>query len=131
MITSSYVAISKTIFYSQNIARFNDCTDYVVARALAGGVQKMVVTGLKWNACKSAVIMAKTHPNILYAAVGIHPHYVKDDWNEKTIAGLEELIKSPGVVAIGECGLDFNKDYSPRDIQEIAFKKQVSSKINR
>ena len=86
----------------------------------------MVITGLKWNACKSAVIMVKTRPNILYAAVGIHPHYVKDDWNDKTIDGLEDLIKSPGVVAVGECGLDFNKDYSPRELQETAFKKQVS-----
>jgi len=105
--------------------KFHELNDYVVARALAGGVQKMVVTGLKWNACKAAVVMARTRPNILYAAVGIHPHHVKEDWNDKTADGLEELIKSPGVVAIGECGLDFNKDYSPRELQETAFKKQV------
>jgi len=105
--------------------KFNDSMDYVVGRALAAGVQKMVVTGLKWNACKSAVVMSNTRPNILYAAVGIHPHFVKDDWNDKTSDGLEELIKKPGVVAVGECGLDFNKDYSPRELQETAFKKQV------
>ena len=85
----------------------------------------MVITGLKMNGCKSATVMAKTRPNILYAAVGIHPHFVKDDWNDKTINQLEELIQSPGVVAIGECGLDFKKDYSPRELQETAFKKQV------
>lgn len=105
--------------------KFSDQGDYVIGRALAGGVQKMVITGLKWNGCKSAVVMSKTRPNILYAAVGIHPHFVKDDWNDKTSDGLEDLIKSPGVVAVGECGLDFNKDYSPREIQETAFKKQV------
>lgn len=105
--------------------KFQDINDYVIARALAGGVQKMVITGLRWNGCKSAVVMAKTRPNILYAAVGIHPHFVKDDWNDKSTDGLEELIKNPGVVAVGECGLDFNKDYSPRELQESAFKKQV------
>jgi len=105
--------------------RFTDNSDYVIGRALAGGVQKMVITGLKWNGCKSAVLMSKTRPNILYAAVGIHPHFVKDDWNDKNADGLEELIKNPGVVAVGECGLDFNKDYSPRELQETAFKKQV------
>lgn len=85
----------------------------------------MVITGLKLNLCKSAVVMSKTRPNILYAAVGIHPHFVKDDWNDKTTDELEDLLKSPEVVAIGECGLDFNKDYSPRELQETAFKKQV------
>jgi len=105
--------------------RFSENTDFVIARALKGGVQKMVITGLKLNACKSAVVMSKTRPNILYAAVGIHPHVVKDDWNDKTSDALEELLKNPEVVAIGECGLDFNKDYSPRELQETAFKKQV------
>lgn len=105
--------------------KFNENSDFVIARALKGGVQKMVITGLKLNGCKSAVVMSKTRPNILYAAVGIHPHFVKDDWNDKTSDALEELLKSPEVVAIGECGLDFNKDYSPRELQETAFKKQV------
>lgn len=105
--------------------KFTEHSDYVIARALAAGVQKMVVTGLRFNGCKAASVMAKTRPNILYAAVGIHPHFVKDDWNDKVCDGIEELIKEPGVVAVGECGLDFNKDYSPRDIQETAFKKQV------
>lgn len=86
----------------------------------------MVVTGLKMNGCKSAVVMSKTRPNILYAAVGIHPHFVKDDWTDKSLNQIEELVKDPCVVAIGECGLDFNKDYSPRELQETAFKEQIN-----
>ncbi|XP_057301759.1 3'-5' ssDNA/RNA exonuclease TatD-like isoform X2 [Hydractinia symbiolongicarpus] len=105
--------------------RFGNFTDYVIARALAAGVQKMVITGLKLNGSKTAVVMAKTRPNILYAAAGIHPHFVKDDWTDKSLDQLEELVKLPEVVAVGECGLDFKRDYSPRDIQETAFKKQV------
>jgi len=105
--------------------KFHQNTDYVIARALAAGVQKMVITGLKLVGSKSAVIMSKTRPNILYAAVGVHPHFVKDDWNDKTLDQLEELVKLPEVVAVGECGLDFNRQYSPRDLQESTFKKQV------
>jgi TatD DNase family protein len=106
--------------------KFHQNTDYVIARALAAGVQKMVITGLKLVGSKSAVIMSKTRPNILYAAVGVHPHFVKDDWNEKTTLNeLEELVKLPEVVAVGECGLDFNRVYSPKELQESTFKKQV------
>ena len=85
----------------------------------------MVVTGLKLNGSKSAAVMAQTRPNIIYAAVGVHPHFVKDDWSEKALDALEDLVKHPEVVAVGECGLDFKRDYSPRDLQETAFKKQV------
>lgn len=105
--------------------KFHQSTDYVIARALAAGVQKMVITGLKLVGSKSAVIMSKTRPNILYAAVGVHPHFVKDDWNDKTLDVLEDLVKQPEVVAVGECGLDFNRLYSPEELQVSTFRKQV------
>jgi len=108
--------------------KFHQNTDYVVARALSAGVQKMVVTGLKLVGSKSAVIMSKTRPNVLYAAVGVHPHFVKDDWVEtdnKTLNELEELVKQPECVAIGECGLDFKRNYSPAELQTSTFKQQV------
>lgn len=105
--------------------KFHHNTDYVIARALNSGVQKMVVTGLKLNGSKSATLMAKTRPNVLYAAVGIHPHFVKDDWNDKAAEQLEEEIQKPGVCAVGEVGLDFNREYTPKDLQKTAFKKQV------
>jgi TatD DNase family protein len=105
--------------------KFFQNTDYVIARALAAGVQKMVITGLKMAGSKNAVIMSKTRPNILYAAVGIHPHFVKDDWNDKNQEALEELVRLREVVAVGECGLDYNRLYSPKELQESAFKKQV------
>jgi len=108
--------------------KFHQNTDYVIARALSSGVQKMVVTGLKLVGSKSAVIMTKTRPNVLYAAVGVHPHFVKDDWeekNNKTLDVLEELVKQPECVAVGECGLDFNRNYSPAELQTSTFKQQV------
>lgn len=79
---------------------------------------------------KNAVIMSKTRPNILYAAVGIHPHFVKDDWNDKNQEALEELVRLREVVAVGECGLDYNRLYSPKELQESAFKKQVNFNLH-
>merc|ERR1711964_486578 len=72
--------------------KFHQNTEYVIARALHGGVQKMVVTGLKLNGSKSAAVMAQTRPNVLYAAVGIHPHFVKDDWNDRAAEPLEDVV---------------------------------------
>jgi Tat protein secretion system quality control protein TatD with DNase activity len=66
-----------------------------------------------------------SNANVLYAAVGIHPHFVKDDWNDKAAEQLEEEIQKPGVCAVGEVGLDFNREYTPKDLQKTAFKKQV------
>jgi len=112
--------------------KFNQNTDYVIARALSAGVQKMVVTGLRLVGSKRSIIMAKTRPNILFAAVGIHPHFVKDDWEEaenKTLGELEELVKQPQCVAVGECGLDFNRNYSPAELQTSTFKQQVQLAI--
>lgn len=107
--------------------RLSQSVDYVIARALAAGIQKMVVTGNRLNASRSAIVMAKTRPNILYAAVGIHPHFVKDEFSERTLEALKELVNSPEVVCVGEIGLDFNRDFSPRDEQKKAFEKQVST----
>jgi len=101
-------------------------TDQAIARALATGVNKMVVTGLKMVGSKYAVILSKSHPNICYAAVGVHPHFVKEDWEDvKSVEQLEELIKLPHVVAVGECGLDFNRNFSPVEDQLKAFTQQV------
>jgi TatD DNase family protein len=107
--------------------KFNQNTDYVIARALSAGVQKMAITGLKLIGCKTAVIMAKTRPNVLFAVVGVHPHFVKDDWKDdgKTLDQLEELVKQPECVAVGEVGLDYLREYSPKDLQLSTFKQQV------
>jgi len=105
--------------------KFQQSLDYVIARALAAGVQKMIVTGNRLNTSRSAIVMAKTRPNILYAAVGIHPHFVKDEFTDRAAETMKELIGAPEVVCVGEIGLDFHRDYSPRDEQKKAFEKQL------
>ena len=118
-----FISVYKCYLISND--RFQQSADYVIARALAAGVQKMVVTGNRLNASRSAIVMAKTRPNILYASVGIHPHFVKDDFNDRSLEAMKELVNSPEVVCVGEIGLDFNRDYSPREDQKKAFEKQV------
>lgn len=107
--------------------------DYVIARAMAAGIQKMIVTGNRLNPSKAAIVMAKTHPSMIYAAVGIHPHYVKDEFNDKSMETLQEIVKAPEVVCVGEIGLDFNRDFSPREDQKKAFEKQleIACKANK
>jgi len=109
--------------------KYSGYTDYVIARAQAAGVQKMIVTGLKFNGCKLVMTMAKTRPNRLFAATGIHPHFLSDDWKEKTASQLEDMIKEPYCVAVGECGLDFNRNYSPQDTQKSAFEAHIELAI--
>jgi len=72
---------------------------------------------------KKAIALADTYPYI-YAAVGVHPHDVKDMIDDDLLM-LKELSKHPKVVAIGEIGLDFHYDHSPRDLQRHWFAKQL------
>ena len=78
--------------------------DYVINCARAAGVKKMVVTVLKLNNIKSSVVMAQTCPNIIYAAVAVYPHFVKENCSEKTINALGELVKQTEVLVVGEVG---------------------------
>jgi len=106
-------------------SKFNDNRDNVIARALAAGVQKMVVTGLKFNGVRSAQTMHVSRPNLLYVAAGIHPHYLTNDWKQNTADQLDEMLKEDYVVAVGECGLDFNRNYTDKDLQKKVFEKHV------
>lgn len=62
---------------------------------------------------------------MLYAAVGIHPHFVDKQWNDKTLEALQKLAEMKEVVAIGEVGLDFHRNYSSQEKQIAAFEKQI------
>ncbi len=94
----------------------------VVARASAAGVTTLVVTGTSVAESQRAADLARGLP--AYATAGVHPHAAKA-CDADTIAALRALASQPGVVAIGECGLDFNRDFSPRDVQEYWFEAQL------
>lgn len=108
--------------------RFSRDIRNVIEQAEVAGIKQMILTGNTLQMSQSAVLQAKAHPRVLYASVGVHPHFTKE-WNEKAAAEIEELAKDPVVVAIGEVGLDFYRKYSEEQAQIDAFTKQVSNAI--
>jgi TatD DNase family protein len=100
----------------------------VLERAADAGVTKQVVTGTSLRESHRARELATAHPGVLWSTAGVHPHDAKS-CDAETIPALRELAATPEVVAIGECGLDFNRDFSPRPDQREWFTRQVDLAI--
>jgi TatD DNase family protein len=96
----------------------------VLERASAAGVATMVTVGTDVLSSQQAVDLAARHDTI-YASVGMHPHDAKK-LNGSALAKLRTLAQQPRVVAVGEIGLDFYRDRSPRDMQRKAFQAQLA-----
>jgi TatD DNase family protein len=95
--------------------------DASVAEAREAGVERLVTVGTDARSSAAAVAFAARHAGTVWATVGLHPHDAKDGLDRLT-----ELFDRPGVVAVGECGLDYHYDHSPRDAQREAFAAQVA-----
>ena len=102
---------------------FNLDREAVVKNAFDAGVYPLIITGTSVRSSEIAADYAKKHKDI-YSTAGVHPHDAKS-CNERTIDTLRKLAKTPQVVAIGECGLDYDRDFSPRDIQRKWFSEQI------
>ena len=102
---------------------FDEDREEVIENALDAGVKYMLVPGTDIETSKEGIELAEKHESI-YTAVGIHPHDTKD-WDVALIDELRELAKHEKVVAIGEIGLDYFYDFSPKDKQHQAFEKQI------
>ena len=111
--------------------QFKSDRERVIERATTAGVRAMVDVGTDLASSQAAVTLAEAYPPI-YAAVGVHPHDAKTLTGE-TLKELRALAIHPQVVAIGEIGLDFFRDLSPRDKQHQAFQQQLAlaSKIGK
>src|SRR5437764_2527287 len=94
--------------------------DAVVARAREAGLVHVVVIG-QWPKARETVELARQDRSFFSATAGIHPH----DAAQGDLAGLERLCEEPDVVAVGECGLDFHYDRSPREVQREVFVRQL------
>lgn len=103
--------------------------DEVLAQALAAGVGKMILTGTSVEASVNEAAIAALRPGILYSTAGVHPHEARH-FGPDTCLELRELSLLPQVVALGEMGLDFNRDFSPRELQERAFAQQLSLAVD-
>jgi TatD DNase family protein len=98
--------------------------DAVIARALQAGVRRQIVTGADLAGSVQAAALAANHPSQLWSTAGVHPHHAqeygashRDEWLA--------LLRQPQVVAVGECGLDYYRDLSPRPIQRTSFCAQL------
>lgn len=94
--------------------------DEILSRARDAGVAQILIPGTTVEDSRQAVEVAEREAG-LWAAVGVHPHEAKDFDPDRDFKVFEELLKSPKAVAIGEIGLDFHYDYSPRQIQIAAL----------
>jgi TatD DNase family protein len=101
---------------------FDHDRERVLERASAAGVRTLVITGTTEEGSREAQHMARARPG-LFATAGVHPHHAKD-CGPSTIEVLRGLAKD-GAVAIGECGLDFNRNFSPVGDQELWFERQL------
>jgi TatD DNase family protein len=107
---------------------FREDLPAVLDRAFRAGVSGLIVTGTSLAASRIAREIAlearnSPHPR-LYATAGVHPHQASS-LSTVALDELRELCSRPGVVAVGECGLDYDRDFSPRDRQRAAFAAQL------
>ena len=98
--------------------------DAVMQRAGNASVRQMVVTGTSLDESAAAIALCQRFPERLVSTCGVHPHHASD-WDESSYARLEAMANDDCVRAIGETGLDFNRNYSPPEAQEHAFREQM------
>ena len=108
---------------------FDDDRDAVIEAAFGVGVSRIIVTGASAEGSRDALQLARQWPQRLYATAGVHPHRASA-YDDETDRLLRELARQPEVVAVGEAGLDYFRDFSPRDAQRSAFEAQVAIAID-
>uniref|UniRef100_A0A2S2Q8V3 Deoxyribonuclease TATDN1 n=1 Tax=Sipha flava TaxID=143950 RepID=A0A2S2Q8V3_9HEMI len=108
--------------------KFSRDLESVLQRAKDSGVQKIIVPCTSLRTSKEALRLARIYPGALYSTAGIHPHEAKS-WEDCYYNELKDIAKNPECVAIGICGLDYNKDFSSPDIQRKVFEQQISLAI--
>lgn len=105
-------------------AQFSEDVDAVVARARDAGARAIVCIGESPAASTRAAAIAARHPGLVWFTCGLHPHDATH-WNDAHPDAVREAVAA-GAVAIGECGLDYHYDYSPRVVQRGVFAEQLA-----
>ena len=108
--------------------RFDKDFELVIENAKSAGVNALIVTGTSIEESQQAIKLCSQRPEYLYCTAGIHPHDAKT-FNEKSLTTLRSLANNKQVKAIGECGLDFNRNFSTPNEQEFAFVQQLELAI--
>jgi len=105
--------------------RFDDDRQAVLQRARDAGVAAMINVGCDMASSRRSLDLARTHADV-FAAVGVHPHEAKDapvDFDDELVT----MCSDPRCVAVGECGLDYHYDLSPRAVQQEVFARQINA----
>ncbi len=101
----------------------------VIERALSVGVEKLIVTGTDSQHSEQALLLSEQYDSVCYATVGLHPHHASD-YSSDLGSELRDMLKHKNAVAVGECGLDFNRNFSTRKEQIRAFEAQLEIAID-
>jgi TatD DNase family protein len=104
--------------------RFDPDREQILKKCADSGVTHIINAGSNIESSQKSIELARQYP-FIYAAVGVHPHDASS-CSESTPDRLTELAKEPKVVAIGEIGLDYHYDFSPREVQKEWFAKQIA-----
>lgn len=105
-------------------SQFKNDTEQLIKSALAVNVDTMIVTGTSIDQSRQALHLTQQYPQYLYATAGIHPHHA-NTFTEHSIKQLRILLADRRVVALGECGLDFNRNFSTPAEQLSCFERQL------
>lgn len=106
-----------------DFGQFDTDRDDVVRRARDIGVSRIIVPAVDLEGCKRVIEQAETYEDI-YVAVGVHPNS-SISWQDSWLEQVREFARHPKVIAIGEIGLDYYRDHSPKKVQQEAFSRQV------
>ncbi|MEO8366908.1 MAG: TatD family hydrolase [Pseudoxanthomonas sp.] len=108
---------------------FDSDRDAVLQRAREAGIVQMLVTGASREHSPKALALAQAHPGFLFATAGVHPHHAVE-YTDECDAEMRALHAHPEVLAVGECGLDYFRDFSPRPAQRRAFERQLQISVD-
>lgn len=103
---------------------FDHDRDAVWQRAVAAGVHRAILTGASREHSPKALALAQSNPGQWFATAGVHPHHAVE-YTDECDAEMRALHTHQEVVAVGECGLDYFRDFSPRPAQRSAFERQL------
>ncbi len=96
----------------------------VIERAVRAGVSHIGVTGTNLQHSDKAIELCEQYPEVLFSTAGVHPHYASE-WDDKTAQEIHSMAQMPCVKALGECGLDYNRNFSDPKDQRKAFEAQL------
>jgi len=108
-------------------SQFSRDRDEVVARAYASDVSGMLITGTNQTESEEAQKLTQRYQHC-WSTAGVHPHDASS-WTPEVAQAIRRLAQQPGVVAVGECGLDFNRNFSTPQEQEAAFSTQLAMAV--